>query len=160
MEEIFKKINGFEDYFVSNLGRVKNKENIVLKPRLRKFYLAVNLYKNGIIKTKNIHRLVAENFIENNENYTCVNHKDENKINNTLENLEWCTFKENSNYGNCKNKISEKVRKEFAYYETNPVRRGNFKSKCKKENICFENFNEVFSGEKDFTNKKYFYFLY
>ena len=162
MEEIFLEIKDFECYLVSNLGRVKKifktKEKI-LKPKIRGKYLAVNLTFEGNKKTKSIHRLVAETFLENINNYSCVNHKDENKTNNFLENLEWCTHKENLNYGNCKNKISEKMKKDFKYYEEKPVRRNSFLKKCEKENIDFNSFEEIYSGEKDGTNKKYFYFL-
>ena len=97
-EEIWKEIKEYEGkYWVSNLGRVKSKRKI-LKP-INGEYLHVGLSKNGIQVTKLIHRLVAETFIPNSNNLLQVNHKDENKHNNNVNNLEWVTFKENMNYG-------------------------------------------------------------
>ena len=98
MKEIWKDIKNFEGlYQVSNLGRVKSKRKI-LKP-IKGEYFKVVLCKNKIRYTKYIHRLVAETFIFNNNNKLQVNHKDENKLNNNVNNLEWITFKENMNYG-------------------------------------------------------------
>ena len=101
MEEIWKDIEGYEGlYQVSNLGRVKSlRRNIILRQGItRNGYEIVNLYKN---KSKYflIHRLVANVFIPNPNNYPIVNHKDENKLNNCVDNLEWCTQKYNINYG-------------------------------------------------------------
>lgn len=96
MEEIWKEIENYEElYWVSNLGRVKSKRKI-LKP-INSEYLKVGLSKNGKETTKYIHRLVAETFLGKSD--LQVNHKDENKHNNCVDNLEWITFKENMNYG-------------------------------------------------------------
>ena len=59
----------------------------------------VNLYKNKVMKTCLLHRLVAEAFLKNPNNYPCINHKDENKENNNVDNLEWCTHQYNNTYG-------------------------------------------------------------
>lgn len=103
MEEIWKEIDGFDgDYLVSNLGNVKSlkygKERI-LKPRIQSGYYKVLLYNNKKHEYS-IHRLVANAFIPNPNNLPQVNHKDENKLNNCVDNLEWCTRKYNQNYGN------------------------------------------------------------
>lgn len=112
-KEIWKDVKGYENlYKVSNLGEVKSlnyrkslKEKI-LKPRNNgDNYLCVIL--KG--KKKYIHRLVAEAFISNPNNYKEVNHKDENKQNNNANNLEWCTRKYNCNYGTKNEKTSKKV---------------------------------------------------
>jgi len=94
--EIWKKINDFP-YYISNLGRVKNNNGLILKTKtLRNGYeslVLTNLNHERFNKT--VHRLVAEAFIPNPENKETVNHKDGNKLNNLLENLEWNTQSEN-----------------------------------------------------------------
>lgn len=70
-------------------------------------YLQIKLCKNGKRKIFTIHRLVAETFIPNPDNLLCINHKDENKENNRVENLEWCTYEYNNNYGTIKQRISK-----------------------------------------------------
>lgn len=104
MEEIWKDIEGYEGlYQVSNLGRVKSlRRNIILKIKIeRNGYEKVVLTVNSIHKDYYIHRLVATAFISNPDNLPQVNHKDENKTNNCVDNLEWCTPKYNTNYGTC-----------------------------------------------------------
>lgn len=109
MEEIWKDVVGFEGvYQVSNLGRVRSlgfdiwHKGRILKPHLdsRGYYLMVGLNRNKHPHHKNVHRLVAEAFIPNPNNYPCVNHKDECKTNNNVDNLEWCTYEYNMNYNN------------------------------------------------------------
>ena len=107
MQEEWKNIIDYEGlYQVSNLGRVKSlnykhtgREKI-LKSSVDKIgYMYVGLCKNGKRKHYLVHRLVAEVFISNPNNLAQVNHKDENKHNNCVENLEWCDAKYNINYG-------------------------------------------------------------
>ena len=106
-KEIWKDISGYEGlYQVSNLGRVKSLENRsnhkkekILASHIRNQYYGVTLYKDSHYKNYTIHRLVAEAFIPNPDNLPEVNHKDENKLNNYVDNLEWCNKKYNINYG-------------------------------------------------------------
>lgn len=108
--ETFVKIDGFEKYEVSNLGKVRNmKSGRVLKPYLnRNGYLGHCLCENNKIKYLYLHRIIAIAFIDNPEEKTCVNHIDENKLNNDLSNLEWCTVRENNIYGTRIKRIAEK----------------------------------------------------
>jgi hypothetical protein len=98
--EIWKTINGFDDYQVSNLGRVKSfkrgKEKI-LADRKRKGYLSVCL-SNINIKYVTNHRLVAESFLPNINNKPCINHINGIKHDNRVENLEWVTHSENTQH--------------------------------------------------------------
>lgn len=97
--EIWKDIGGYEGlYQVSNLGRVRSLSRGVLTPK-KCNYLSIQLYNRGVYENKTIHRLVAEAFIPNPNNYPCINHKNEIKTDNRVENLEWCTTKYNMNYG-------------------------------------------------------------
>lgn len=103
MIESFKDINGFDgDYQISNLGRVKSlkkTKSIILKPGLNKpGYKFVILTKHGVQTNHMIHRLVALHFLPHSDK-TVVNHLDENKLNNCVDNLEWCTHKENLHHG-------------------------------------------------------------
>lgn len=107
MKEKWKDIKGYEGlYKISNTGlvsslhyRKSNKEQILKCGSDKDGYLQVNLCKNGKHKNHKIHRLVAIHFIENPNNLPQINHKDENKTNNNVDNLEWCTNKYNNNYG-------------------------------------------------------------
>ena len=108
MEEIYKDIEGYEGlYEISNLGNVKSLVNHkgverekILKPlKNRNGYKGVHLYKNKTSKTYDVHRLVANAFLPNPHNLPCVNHKDECRTNNNVENLEWCSYKYNTNFG-------------------------------------------------------------
>lgn len=98
--EIWREINGHSNYIISNKGNICNKNSkMQLKTVMQNGYRAVSLYcGNNKAKRLYIHRLVAQSFIENPENLPQINHKDENKINNDVENLEWCTAKYNINY--------------------------------------------------------------
>ena len=97
--ENWKTIENVINYEVSDLGQIRNtKTNYILKGRLSKSgYLQVSLKIDDTNKFSNryIHRLVAIYWIDNNENKREVNHKDGNKLNNCLDNLEWVTSSEN-----------------------------------------------------------------
>lgn len=110
MEEIWKDIEGYEGlYQVSNLGRVHSLyRNIILKGFIdQDGYRLVTIYKNNTKSNKTIHRLVAQAFIPNPENKSHVNHIDEDKTNNRVDNLEWMTAKENINHGTHNERVSK-----------------------------------------------------
>ena len=92
-----KRIKGFEDYLINVFGDIYSmKSNIWLKQCNDKYsYLYINLCKKGKYKKFKVHRLVAETFIPNLYNKPQVNHKDGNKQNNCIDNLEWVTCSEN-----------------------------------------------------------------
>lgn len=117
-----KKIDYGKDYFVSEDGKVFSKKRgkiIELKPITKGHdgYEKVRLYDGGKRKDFFVHRLVAEAFIENSNNLPIINHIDENKSNNNVRNLEWCTKKYNVNYGQARRKMSESMK---AHFEKNP----------------------------------------
>lgn len=96
-----KPVKEYEGYYeVTDSGEVyRTGKTQRLRPHEYCGYLYVELSKHGKTKKHRVHRLVAEAFIENPENLPQVNHKDENKHNNNVNNLEWCTAKHNSTYG-------------------------------------------------------------
>ena len=96
---MWKSITDFEElYEINDIGAVRNKTNMSLLSSAvcNSGYLKVHLYKNNKCFNKYVHRLVAETFIPNLNNYPCVNHKDGNKLNNNVNNLEWCSYSKNN----------------------------------------------------------------
>ena len=143
--ENWKDIKGYEGFYqVSDCGNVKSLERDVYFPNgtvnrhmeekilvqnIGKLgYAYVNLHLNGKMKTIKTHRLVAEAFIPNPENKPMVNHKDEVKTNNVVENLEWCTSVYNNNYGT-------KIERQKQTYKDNYK---NGKNKVVKKVFCVE----------------------
>ena len=127
MSEEWRDIQGYEGlYQVSNLGRVRScdrhtwagwrGEKALVKGRVRKpsitrqGYYQVDLLVDGHRKSLKVHRLVAIAFIPNPNNYPYINHKDENPLNNKVDNLEWCTQKYNVNYGTSRQRLSKSLR--------------------------------------------------
>lgn len=124
--EIWKDIKDYEGlYQVSNKGRIKSLERRCKTAKGSRLvpekiyaqtldtygYPIVTLHKNGKRKTMTIHRLVANAFIENPNNYSSVNHIDENKMNNSINNLEWCTTQYNNEFGTRTKRIRETQQK-------------------------------------------------
>ena len=122
-EEIWRPVVGYEGlYEVSSYGRVRSMDRYVkysngrinlhkgriLSPgKDTNGYLQVILTCNGKHKSIKVHRLIVQAFIPNPDNLLEVNHKDEDKTNNSVDNLEWCTRKYNINYGSRKDKVRD-----------------------------------------------------
>lgn len=119
--EIWLPITDFPNYQISNYGRVKSLERTIIMPnggtkyipekilkphQNNNGYLIVFLHNNGKQKAVSIHRIVAQLFIPNPNNLSQVNHINEEKTDNRIENLCWVSSKENCNYGTRNNKIS------------------------------------------------------
>lgn len=114
MIEEWRTVPEFPNYEVSNFGNVRSKDRIsirngnpaklkgqLLKQKSDNGYMRVTFYSGNREQHQqySVHRLVASLFIPNPDNLPCINHKDENRSNNHVSNLEWCTYKYNSNYG-------------------------------------------------------------
>lgn len=135
--EQWKDIEGYEGkYQISSNGKIVainyrgTGETKEVRPRKDKDgYLIVNLYK-GERKTYRVHRLVAKAFIPNPDNYPCINHIDETRDNNSVSNLEWCTYKYNSNYGQCR----ENIRKARTGQKATEETRAKLRKAKSKEN--------------------------
>lgn len=120
-EEIWKDIEGYEGlYQVSNMGKVRSVDRIdctghrlngkILRPRMNSGgYLLVNLHNEGEQKTFTVHRLVAQAFIPNPEGLPQINHKDEDKTNNIVDNIEYCDRKYNCNYGTRNERVAKNM---------------------------------------------------
>lgn len=154
--EIWKDISGYEcKYKISNYGRIKSlnygktQKEKIRKTQLNKGYAKVNLSKNGKVKHYLVHRLVAEAFIPNPNNLTEINHKDENKENNHVSNLEWCTHKYNMSYGTRSEKVIKKLKgRKFTEDRKRNISKamkkvGGKKIRCKNTGEVFNSINEA-----------------
>ena len=154
MEE-WRDIKGYEGiYQVSNLGRVrsfikiKSGKILSLTPD-KNGYLTCYLYKNSKRKCEKVHRLVAQEFIPNPNNYPQVNHKDETKTNNNSDNLEWCTHEYNHNYGTGNKRRAENNKgkhtgeKSYLYGKKGGKHPTSRKIKCINTGEIFESISEA-----------------
>lgn len=173
MIEIWKDIPGYENlYKISNSGNiygVKYKTN--KKFELNNGYYRVKLTKNGISKNFLVHRLVAITFIENsNESKTFVNHINENKLDNRVENLNWVSHQENINFGTRNQKAAESNYKPILQYDLNKKLIKEYKSMTEASNTNNFNLNSIsqcclgktksYNGYYwEFKNKEYYFDL-
>ena len=165
--EIWKPVRNYEGlYEVSNMGRVKSLERTVwcglnggcyraIPEKILEGYddghgyLQVELYKDGKGKWCSINRLVAQAFLENPQNLPEVNHKDENKKNNRVENLEWCSKLYNVNYGTRNKKISEKLKGRKHSEEHNKKVAEKLRGRKQTEESVKKRSKPVFSVDKE-----------
>jgi hypothetical protein len=127
--EVWRDIEGYEGlYQVSNLGRIKslnyNKkgvERIMKVCKDKKGYIVCGLSKNKNLKTFKVHRLVASAFLSNPNNLPQINHKDEDKTNNRVENIEYCNNDYNRNYGTRNKRASASCRKPILQFTKEDV---------------------------------------
>ena len=105
--EIFVNVEGFDNYQVSNYGKIKNKKTgrLLKQSYTEKKYLKVNLSRDGVSHTRRVHRVVCEHFNPNPGRLPEVDHTDCDKDNNRADNLRWCTSQENKDFYNEKYRI-------------------------------------------------------
>ena len=154
-QEIWKDVPGYPDYQVSNIGRVKRIRNIgrnglirILKPiKFNNGYLVVNL----LGKRFGIHRLVAMAFLQNPKHFTEINHKNEDKTDNRVENLEYCSRLYNNNYGTRNKRVSESLSKSVLQYSIDGVLLNQFygiHEASRQTGICTQNIHSVILGKR------------
>lgn len=119
--EIWKDIKDFNNYEINNYGviRIKKNKKILKYYEDKDKYYTINLWGHGKSKHFRVSRLVAQTFIPNPNNLPVVNHKDENKQNNCVENLEWCTVAYNNAYGTKGQRSGKKQKNKLRYTKAN-----------------------------------------
>jgi hypothetical protein len=170
MREIWKDVVGYEGFYqVSNFGNVRSirfeKIKTIYPYKKSTGYFHVNLCVCRKSKMFLVHRLVAMAFIENKHNYEFINHKDENKSNNQVSNLEWCTASYNNNYGTRNEKRNKKLCKKVVQFK-NGIEINRFDSvnqaaeklgysKSHISNIINENIKNTHDFDLKFLNEVY-----
>ena len=155
----WKDIEGYEGlYQISNEGEIRNvRNNKNLKIFKTKYgYFHVILSKNGKTKQHIVHRIVADAFIPNPKNYPCVNHKNECKDDNSVENLEWCDWKYNCNYGTRNKRMAKSLSKKVYQYTLDGTLIKIWKSTREAETIGYshQNIASCCRGVKSYNTYK------
>ena len=165
MEEQWKRITGYDNYEVSSHGRVrslnykKTGEIRLLKQNTDgDGYFQVGLCKNGKRKQKKIHRLVAKEFIPNPNNYSEVNHINENKHDNRVENLEWCDRKQNINHGTRTERSAKAQEKRVKCIETGEIFDSAYDVK-RKTGLSQSHINECCNGKRKTCGKLHWQYV-
>jgi len=143
-------------YQINKNGDIRSLYNYrkynILKPRIKKGYYQIGLRKNNKRTWYAVHRLVAQTFIPNPNKLPCINHKDENKLNNCVDNLEWCTHLYNNLYGNRREKIKDKTSKKVLQYDKNGNFIQSYKSIAEASRINNINQSSIVSCCKHYKN--------
>ena len=118
-----KNIQNWEEYTIDTKGNVysRRKHKYLKQSINRNGYCKVTLQKDKYKKMYSVHRLVAETFIENINNYPCVNHIDSNRRNNSVENLEWCTHKQNTQHAVKNHRFDSMAKQNSIRMKNNPL---------------------------------------
>lgn len=154
MIEEWRDIKGYEGlYQVSNLGRVYGikRQRFLNTVYDRNGYSSVKLTKNGIGKLLSLHRIVAINFIPNQENKPQVNHIDEDKTNNMVSNLEWTTAKENVNHGTRTERMIKTMNKNIVC--SNGKEYNSIKEACQELNCHSSGVVNVLKGKQKINKR-------
>lgn len=171
MKEIWKDIKDYEGlYQVSNLGRVKKLSNIThaIDGRVRhnaEKMIVCNVAKSGYYmfdlrkygckrKRVYLHRIIAEAFIPNPDELPCINHKDEDKLNNSLNNLEWCSYKYNIVYGSGRKKSVETRTKNGTYKYISQEARNNMSKASIGKKKSLSHCKHISEGRKRYFKLK------
>jgi len=131
--ETWKDIKGYEGYYqASNLGRIKSvrSNKIMSVKKQSRGYPQINFHVNGVRKILYIHRIIAETFLQNNEKFKTVDHIDENKKNNSVLNLKWCSQNENMILFHSRRVEKKRMQKHMKLTEKDV-------NHIRKERICF-----------------------
>lgn len=139
---MWTRIDGYPNYGINHMGAVCNrKTGKVLKPRINgKGYVSYVLTnESGTRKEMKAHRLVASAFIPNPDNLPEVNHRDENTLNNSVENLEWCTQSYNLQYSNARHYIFQKDNQLVYIY--------NLSKYCRDNNLSRDSMKDVYRNQ-------------
>ena len=161
MQEIWKEVKALTGIEVSNFGNVRSwrckgkpcniradKPHLLSQKDNGHGYKCINIRENGKSIHLYVHRIVAEAFIPNPNNYPEVNHKDENMQNNKVNNLEWCNHSYNQNYGNRNKKVQEKLGIKINQYDLNGKYIKTFNSITEAQKECkTSHINKCLSGE-------------
>jgi hypothetical protein len=157
-DEIWKNVKEIEpdadEYFISNKGKIKNKNGELSKGRLQNGYNIGYIGKD--VTRKLVHILVAKLYIPNPENKLCVNHKDGNKTNNCVSNLEWNSYSENTQHAFDTNLNSHGIKIKVTNLVTNKETIYPTKVRaCEDIKVEIKTFNRYLKAEKPYQNMKF-----
>lgn len=158
----FTVLTKYPNYLINKDGIIINKSGHIISQIIdKKGYINVLLHINKQQFLRRVHRLVAETFIPNPNNYLEVNHKDENKQNNSVDNLEWCNRKYNLNYGTVKERIAKGRSIPIYSIDIDTKKITHYNSILEAANILnIQSINicKVLKGKAKTCNNKYWYY--